>query len=223
MQQFFPDTQQIARGVIVGQGSWEAQLETNKQAFALEFVQRAEFVSKYPATLSPAQFVDALYANAAVTPTSTERQAAIDADQALQRVALSRIARGASDRLDGVVGRDRRVRRCVEYGGQRATRTRSTARGRESDATAAGVQPRVRADGVIRLSSPQPRRRARHGLHRLQLLAREAESVQRQLRRGRDGQGIPHVSRIQAALRLLTTAVEWRVRIIAPFKNGKAG
>jgi hypothetical protein len=100
MQQFFPDTQQIARGVIVGQGSWEAQLETNKQAFALEFVQRAEFVSKYPATLSPAQFVDALYANAAVTPTTTERQAAIDvfdgasntSDNALRARALRRVA-----------------------------------------------------------------------------------------------------------------------------------
>ncbi len=100
MQQFFPDTQQIARGVIVGQGSWEAQLETNKQAFALEFVQRAEFVSKYPATLSPAQFVDALYANAAVTPTSTERQAAIDefggasntTDNAARARALRRVA-----------------------------------------------------------------------------------------------------------------------------------
>jgi hypothetical protein len=100
MQQFFPDTQQIARGVIVGQGSWEAQLETNKQAFALEFVQRAEFVSKYPATLSPAQFVDALYANAAVTPTTAERQAAIDvfdgasnsSDNAARARALRRVA-----------------------------------------------------------------------------------------------------------------------------------
>jgi Matrixin/Domain of unknown function (DUF4214) len=79
MQQFFPDTQQIGRGVIVGQGSWEAQLEANKQAFALEFVQRPEFVAKYPTSLTPAQFVDALFANAGVQPTASERQAAIDA------------------------------------------------------------------------------------------------------------------------------------------------
>jgi len=77
-QQFFPDTQEIARGIIVGQGNWEVLIETNKQAFALEFVQRAEFVAKYPTTLSPAQFVDALFANAGVTPTAAERQAAID-------------------------------------------------------------------------------------------------------------------------------------------------
>jgi hypothetical protein len=100
MQQFFPDTQQIARGIIVGQGNWEAQLEANKQAFALEFVQRAEFVSKYPTTLSPAQFVDALYANAAVMPTASERQAAIDEfggasntnDPAARARALRRVA-----------------------------------------------------------------------------------------------------------------------------------
>jgi hypothetical protein len=78
MQQFFPDTQEIARGIIVGQGNWRPQLESNKQAFALEFVQRAEFVARHPTTLSPVQFVDALFANAGVTPTATERQSAID-------------------------------------------------------------------------------------------------------------------------------------------------
>jgi hypothetical protein len=78
MQQFFPDTQEIGRGIIVGQGNWRPQLETNKQAFALEFVQRDEFVARYPTTMSPTQFVDSLFANAGVTPTAAERQAAID-------------------------------------------------------------------------------------------------------------------------------------------------
>ena len=77
-QQFFPDTQEIARGIIVGQGNWRQQLESNKLAFALEFVQRAEFVARHPTTLSPAQFVDALFANAGVQPSAAERQAAID-------------------------------------------------------------------------------------------------------------------------------------------------
>jgi hypothetical protein len=76
--QFFPDTQEIARGIIVGQGNWRPQLEANKQAFALEFVQRAAFVARHPTALGPAQFVDALFANAGVTPTADERQAAID-------------------------------------------------------------------------------------------------------------------------------------------------
>ena len=73
-QQFFPDTQEIGRGVVVGAPNWEAQLEANKQAFALRFVQRAEFVARYPRTLSPTQFVDMLNANAGGVLDATERQ-----------------------------------------------------------------------------------------------------------------------------------------------------
>ncbi|HEX8149958.1 MAG TPA: DUF4214 domain-containing protein [Pyrinomonadaceae bacterium] len=73
-QQFFPDTQEIGRNVVVGVGSWEAQLEANKQAFLLRFVQRAEFLARYPRTLSPTQFVDALNANAGGVLDATERQ-----------------------------------------------------------------------------------------------------------------------------------------------------
>lgn len=61
--------------IIVGQGNWQANLEANKQAFALFFVQRAGF----PNQSDPAAFVDNLFANAGVTPTSTERAAAINA------------------------------------------------------------------------------------------------------------------------------------------------
>jgi hypothetical protein len=73
-QQFFPDTQEIGRSVVVGVGDWERQLEANKQAFALRFVQRAEFLARYPRTLSPTQFVDALNANAGGVLDATERQ-----------------------------------------------------------------------------------------------------------------------------------------------------
>ncbi|HEY0169530.1 MAG TPA: DUF4214 domain-containing protein [Pyrinomonadaceae bacterium] len=76
-QQFFPDTQEIGRGVVVGREGWEAQLEANKQAFALRFVQRAEFSARHPTSLTPAQLVDALYANAGVAPSAADRQAAI--------------------------------------------------------------------------------------------------------------------------------------------------
>jgi hypothetical protein len=61
--------------IIVGQGNWQANLESNKQAFALSFVQRAGFPNQSDA----AAFVDNLFANAGVTPTSTERAAAINA------------------------------------------------------------------------------------------------------------------------------------------------
>jgi len=77
-QQFFPDTQEIGRGVVVGVGNWQAQLEANKQAFALKFVQRPEFIARYPRTLSPTQFVDALNTNAGGVLDATERQNLID-------------------------------------------------------------------------------------------------------------------------------------------------
>jgi hypothetical protein len=77
-QQFFPDTQEIGRGVAVGVGNWAAQLEANKQAFALKFVQRPEFLARYPRTLSPAQFVDALNTNAGGVLDATERQSLVN-------------------------------------------------------------------------------------------------------------------------------------------------
>jgi hypothetical protein len=40
------DTQEVGRGVIVGQGQWQAQLDANKRAFALAFVQRPDFLTR---------------------------------------------------------------------------------------------------------------------------------------------------------------------------------
>jgi hypothetical protein len=75
--EFLPDTQQIGQGVAVGVGNWQAQLEANKQAFALAFVTRSRFTNAFAATLTPAQFVDSLFSNAGVTPSTSERNAAI--------------------------------------------------------------------------------------------------------------------------------------------------
>ncbi|MET0624598.1 MAG: hypothetical protein ABW250_16590, partial [Pyrinomonadaceae bacterium] len=69
-----------------------------------EFVARPRFTNAYPAALTPAQFVDALYANAGVTPSSAERQAAIaefgaaaDTSEAAARArALRRVAEHSS-------------------------------------------------------------------------------------------------------------------------------
>jgi subtilisin family serine protease len=72
-EEFLPDTQQISRGVIVGQPGADQLLESNKVAFANDFVTRTRFASAYPTTLTPTQFVDALIANAAFTPTAAER------------------------------------------------------------------------------------------------------------------------------------------------------
>ena len=75
--EFLPDTQQIGQGVVVGVGNWQAQLEANKAAFAQAFVTRSRFITAYPTALVPAQFVDSVFSNAGVTPSTTDRNAAI--------------------------------------------------------------------------------------------------------------------------------------------------
>ncbi len=75
--EFLPDTQEIGLGVIVGQPGFETVLENNKQAFALEFVQRSRFTTALPTSLTPAQFVNQLFANAGVTPSASDRNAAM--------------------------------------------------------------------------------------------------------------------------------------------------
>src|SRR5205814_6134187 len=79
-------------------------LENNKVAFAAEFVQRSRFTTAYATTLTPAQFVDALFANASVTPTATDRNAAIaefgsamnTSDVAARGRALRRVAENST-------------------------------------------------------------------------------------------------------------------------------
>jgi CSLREA domain-containing protein len=78
LSEFLPDTQRIGQGVIVGQGDWQTALENNKQAFCLEFVQRSRFTTAFPTTLTPAQFVDALNANAGNVLSASERTTAIN-------------------------------------------------------------------------------------------------------------------------------------------------
>jgi hypothetical protein len=70
---FLRDTQQIGQGVQVGVGNWQAQLEANKQAFALDFVQRPEFLAAFSSSLSADQFVTQLATNAGITLSSTDK------------------------------------------------------------------------------------------------------------------------------------------------------
>jgi cytochrome c peroxidase len=76
--EFSPDSQKIGLGVVVNQAGWETALENNKQAFASEFVQRPRFANAFPSTLTPAQFIDSLFANSGVVPSPTDRTAAIN-------------------------------------------------------------------------------------------------------------------------------------------------
>ena len=75
--EFISDTQQLGQGVVVGVGNWQTQLENNKQSFALDFVLRLRFTQDHLVSNTPAQFVDALYANAGVTPSPAEHTSAI--------------------------------------------------------------------------------------------------------------------------------------------------
>jgi hypothetical protein len=65
LRSFLPDTQEIGRGVVIGQPGADAQLEANKQRFFTDFVQRAAFLAPtaFPTSMTAAQFVDKLNAN----------------------------------------------------------------------------------------------------------------------------------------------------------------
>jgi hypothetical protein len=78
VSELLPDTQEIGKGVIVKQAGWQQVLESNKQTFTTDFVQRSRFTLAYPVALTPSQFVDALFTNAGVVPSAADRQAAID-------------------------------------------------------------------------------------------------------------------------------------------------
>ena len=93
-QEFLPDMRRIREGVIVGQGEWRRQLELNKQAYLEEFTSRAAFTMRYTDTLTAAQFVDRLNANAGGALTQAQRDdlvnrlsiAAVTRQQALREV-----------------------------------------------------------------------------------------------------------------------------------------
>ena len=69
-EQFMNDRPQIIGG---------PQLEASTMAFANQFVQRSAFLARYPASQTNAQFVNALFDSASLTPFAAERQAEIDA------------------------------------------------------------------------------------------------------------------------------------------------
>jgi uncharacterized repeat protein (TIGR01451 family) len=73
VREFLNDTQTIGRGVVVGQGAWEQQLEANRQAYLLAFVQSQDFRTRYPDSTSAAVFVNSLDANAGGVLTQGEK------------------------------------------------------------------------------------------------------------------------------------------------------
>ncbi|MDQ1640527.1 MAG: hypothetical protein QOF62_3866 [Pyrinomonadaceae bacterium] len=71
--EFLPDTQEIGRGVVIGQPGADQLLENNKQTLIAEFVARPRFITAYPLSMTPAQFVDQLNLNAGGPLSPTER------------------------------------------------------------------------------------------------------------------------------------------------------
>lgn len=89
-KEFLADTQQIGTGVVVGQTGWETVLENNKGAFTAEFVQRSRFLSAFPTSMTAAQYVDQLNANAGNPLSQSER------DQLVANLISGAITRAAA-------------------------------------------------------------------------------------------------------------------------------
>jgi len=75
--QLMTDTQRIGRNVIVNVGDWQGLLETNKVAFFTGWVQRPEFLARFPVGLSAAEFVDTLNGNTGGSLNVDERNALV--------------------------------------------------------------------------------------------------------------------------------------------------
>jgi len=100
LNEFLSDTREIGQGVTVLQTGWEQVLENNKNSFTNAFVKRPRFANAFPTSMTPAEFVDKLFATAGVTPSASDRTAAINefglanttSDLAARGRALRRIA-----------------------------------------------------------------------------------------------------------------------------------
>ena len=101
--EFLPDTRSIGQDLVVGSPNWQQTLENNKVAFAQAFVARSRFTTAFPTTMSPTQFVDALYANAGVTPLAAEHSSIVgefgSATTTTDTAARARVLRRVSENV----------------------------------------------------------------------------------------------------------------------------
>jgi hypothetical protein len=75
-QEFLADTQEVGKGIIVGETGWQDRLAVNKKAFYQTWSLRADFRARYD-SMTASQFVDSLYGSIGVTPQAAERNALI--------------------------------------------------------------------------------------------------------------------------------------------------
>jgi hypothetical protein len=69
---------EIGKDVVVGTPNWPEQLENNKLAYLNKFVRQPRFLTAYPMTLTPAQFVDQLNQNTGGVLSQSERNTLVD-------------------------------------------------------------------------------------------------------------------------------------------------
>ncbi|HEX5709181.1 MAG TPA: DUF4214 domain-containing protein [Pyrinomonadaceae bacterium] len=74
---FMPDARTVGTGVIIGEAGAEQKLDLNKTSFTNTWVNRASFLASFPASMTPAQYVDKLVQRAGVTPESVNRNALV--------------------------------------------------------------------------------------------------------------------------------------------------
>jgi hypothetical protein len=76
--EFLADSARLSEGVIVNVGDWEQRLETNKAAFAEEFVITPRFLNEYPLTMTPEAFVDQLNTRSGGALSPSERDTLVN-------------------------------------------------------------------------------------------------------------------------------------------------
>jgi Domain of unknown function (DUF4214) len=97
LREFLADSQEVSKGVIVGNPSWQDKLAENRTAFFQSWVQRPDFRARYDALSAP-QFVDSLYASMGVVPQAAERDplvASLQTGTATRADVLSKVVENA--------------------------------------------------------------------------------------------------------------------------------
>jgi hypothetical protein len=116
LNEFLADTQQIGRGVIIGQPGADQILENNKQALIAEFVLRSRFTTAFPLSMTPTQFVDTLNTNAGGVLSLAERdQLVIDLTSAAKTRA--QVLRAVAEDPDLFTGESNRAFVLAQYFG----------------------------------------------------------------------------------------------------------
>jgi hypothetical protein len=120
-QQFQHDTATIQQGLVFGQPNFDLKLELNKQIFFADFVARTHFEVAFPATLTPAQFVDGMIANTGVAFTTAERDVLISyffgASTSADQTSRARVLRQVTENTTFAAAEFNRTFVAMEYFG----------------------------------------------------------------------------------------------------------